>query len=73
MDDETKRIVENLWRGQFCPVASRLLQRVEAHLTDLEPIHGSTDYEKWSIEKKWLDHDHKNQNPSSIRASFFQI
>lgn len=43
MDEETQRIVGNLWRRQFCPVAVRLLQRVESHLSDLEPIHSSAD------------------------------
>jgi len=45
MDEETRRIVGGLWRGQFCPVATRLLQRVEAHLTDLEPIRNGADYQ----------------------------
>lgn len=44
MDEETRRIVGSLWRDQFCPVAARLLQRVESHLTDLEPIQNSEDF-----------------------------
>ena len=38
MEDDVKVVLEEMWSKHFIPVASQLLQRVERHHSDLEPI-----------------------------------
>lgn len=37
-DDEMTDYFEETWTEQFCPVAEQLLQRIETHQSDLEPL-----------------------------------
>ncbi|XP_066275895.1 armadillo repeat-containing protein 2-like [Branchiostoma lanceolatum] len=37
-DREMKEYMQSVWKDRFCPVATQLLDRVDSHHTDLEPL-----------------------------------
>ncbi|XP_035677408.1 armadillo repeat-containing protein 2-like [Branchiostoma floridae] len=42
-DREMREYMQSVWRGRFCPVATQLLDRVDSHHTDLEPLEPPSD------------------------------
>ncbi|CAH1229269.1 ARMC2 [Branchiostoma lanceolatum] len=42
-DREMKEYMQSVWRERFCPVATQLLDRVDSHHTDLEPLEPPRD------------------------------
>ena len=38
MDEEFQDYVMDSWENQFCPSGGQLLQRLEAHQSDFEPL-----------------------------------
>ena len=37
-EDESMAYIEETWQHEFCPVATQLLRRMEAHQSLLEPL-----------------------------------
>ncbi|XP_078699487.1 armadillo repeat-containing protein 2-like [Branchiostoma floridae x Branchiostoma belcheri] len=42
-DREMREYMQSVWRDRFCPVATQLLDRVDSHHTDLEPLEPPSD------------------------------
>jgi len=38
LEPELQEYVCDVWEAQFCPVADQLLQRIETHNSDFEPL-----------------------------------
>ena len=37
-DEEMRDFIHDVWETDFCPVATQLLNRVEAHMSHMEPL-----------------------------------
>ena len=37
-DEAMRDFIHDMWDTEFCPVATQLLNRIEAHASDLEPL-----------------------------------
>lgn len=38
MEEEVRCIVHDMWKADFCPVASQLLHRIDSHQSKFEPL-----------------------------------
>ena len=41
-DEEMRDFIHEMWKSEFLPVASQLLQRLETYLSDFEPLEHPT-------------------------------
>ena len=41
-DEEMRDLIRDLWETDFCPVATQLLNRIEAHQSNFEPLEQPT-------------------------------
>lgn len=37
-EEEMQAYIKETWENEFCPVATQLLRRIEAHQSELEPL-----------------------------------
>ena len=38
VEEEMQAYIQETWENEFCPVATQLLRRIEAHQSELEPL-----------------------------------